>query len=338
MKKVTAADVAKAAGVSQTTVSAVLTDNQSIVISDPTRQRVIQAAKKLKYGPFDNTRFPGAAKNQVILMVPTMANPYYPEALDLLESLIFEYKYRPLICCTNKSTQKETEFLESLDLVTVRAIIYLYTPQARRSLNRLAKTLPVCVLGELDYDLNCLNIALDSEKAGYMAMEHLWNLGHRAICFVSNPVNNLSLSRKLRLDGIIQFAKEHDGLQSLYINTAENLGEQDEWETGKILTEKLLSEHREITAVIAANDMTAMGAFNAIHELKLSIPRDVAVMGFDNIVLSGVCIPHLTTVDHHIYDRAKLAISTLFDDKRKPLPKKIIYEPTLVVRQSTKKE
>ena len=96
-----------------------------------------------------------------------------------------------------------------------------------------------------------------------------------------------------------------------------------------------MAKNPEIDAVIGVNDLVAIGAMNAIRDHGAEVPGDIAVVGFDNSKLASHYTPKLTSVEHHIYDRAKLAIATLLDDKRKAMSKKIIYEPTLVIRESS---
>ena len=194
--KVTAADVAKLAGVSRTTVSLVLTENTSVVLSEPTKKRVIQAAKPLQYGPFSEKRMSPYSKEFAAVILPTLLNPFYPESLNSITSILSDYGYKTLIHCTNKNADSEKAFLKGLDKRSVKMILFTYTPLARETAKAVAGQIPTCVLGELNFSMSCLNIALDSENAGYRTIKHLWESGRRKICFVSNGLNSLSLSRK----------------------------------------------------------------------------------------------------------------------------------------------
>lgn len=127
--------------------------------------------------------------------------------------------------------------------------------------------------------------------------------------------------------------KEQQAEAKLY--TAIDALEQDEFQTGYQQTKKVLLAHSDITAFIGVNDITAIGAINAIRDLGYEVPNQIAVIGFDNTKLAQQYAPQLSSVDHHIDDRAKLAISTILEDKRKLHSRKIIYEPTLVIRKST---
>lgn len=331
--KVTAEEVAKLANVSRTTVSLVLNENTSVSISEPTRKRVIEAAKKLSYGPFSAKRLAPRAPEYVAVMLPTLSNPFYPEALESITAILQQYGYKTLLCCSEKSAEKERIFLENLDELSTKLILYIHTPQSKAALRRIVQNIPVCVLGELDFPLSSFHIALDSVHAGYIAAKHLWQQGHRNLCFVSSDVQQVSLSRKKRLEGVVQFMKEQQAEAKLY--TAIDALEQDEFQTGYQQTKKVLLAHPDITAFIGVNDITAIGAINAIRDLGYEVPNQIAVIGFDNTKLAQQYAPQLSSVDHHIDDRAKLAISTILEDKRKLHSRKIIYEPTLVIRKST---
>ena len=331
--KVTAYEVAQLAGVSRTTVSLVLNENTSVSISEPTRKRVIEAAKKLSYGPFSAKHLSPRAPEYVAVMLPTLGNPFYPEALNSVNGILRQFGYKTLLCCSDKSAERERTFLESLNADSTKLILYTYTPQSRQALRRVAQQIPVCVLGELNFPLNCFHAALDSVNAGYIVAKHLWDCGHRTFCFVSNGLRKISTSRQKRLEGVLAFLKEQQAEKNLFITTDEQ--EQDEFQTGFQQTLQALRMHPHITAVIGVNDITAIGAIHAIRNLGLSIPEQVAVVGFDNSMLAQHSIPQLSSVDHHLYDRARLAISTILDDKRKLHSRKVIYEPTLILRESS---
>lgn len=165
--KVTAADVAKLAGVSRTTVSLVLTENTSVVLSEPTKKRVIEAAKHLlQYGPFSEKRMSPYSKEFAAVILPTLLNPFYPESLNSITSILSDYGYKTLIHCTNKNADSEKAFLKGLDKRSVKMILFTYTPLARETAKAVAGQIPTCVLGELNFSMSCLNIALDSENAG----------------------------------------------------------------------------------------------------------------------------------------------------------------------------
>jgi len=332
--KVTAQDVARLARVSRATVSLVLTGNATVSISEQTRARVLEAAKTLRYGPFDRTRFPPRPAAYAAVFVPTMANPYYPETLHVVGDLLFQQGYKTLYFCTDKSLDKERQFLRSLDPEDTRMLLYAYTPQEKDLLRKLSESVPVCVLGELNFKLDCIHVALNSFNAGYEVMRHLWEQGHRRICFVSNPVQALSISRQRRMEGILAFGREM-GMEGLILKTAESSEELDEYDAGYALTKRALREDGNITAVVGVNDVTAIGAVHAILEEGLKIPEDLAVVGFDNSALAQHYNPALTSVDHHLYDRAKLAISTVLDESRAFQAQRIVYEPSLIVRASS---
>lgn len=163
-------------------------------------------------------------------------------------------------------------------------------------------------------------------------------LGHRKIAFLSAPLEKISYSRKRRLSGI-QDALKSDA--KLYVYDSKNEAELDdksyELELGHDLTTRILQEEPGITALIAANDMIAFGVYKVLREKNIRIPEDVSVCGFDNLQLSELMLPSLTTVDHLTHWRCGLAIDIL-DNKisnRLSTPLRVNYEPQLIVRNST---
>ena len=342
MKKPTSKDVAKIAGVSQSTVSFVLNNRTDISISDDTRERVIAAAKKLNYVP--NLFAKGLKTNQSKLfglLVPTVTNPYYPMLTQNIEEYSASKGYNVLLCNTYRQTDKEEFYLNLLTEKSVDGIIYEFTPQYPNLVFDISKRIPVVIIGEKEDSLKINTIGLNSFKAGELIAQHLVDLGHEKIAFISTPLSKVSLSREKRLRGIISKLKEHKIDKNLIIKTEteerENNDGTYEIETGYKLMSELLNE-ATVTAVIGVNDMVAFGALNAISHAGLRVPEDISVCGFDNIYLSKMLNPKITTVDHYTAHRSKLAVDIMIDMLSGNSTNDIYrveYEPRLVIREST---
>ncbi len=333
MAKTTSTDVAKMAGVSQSTVSAVLSNNTKIKISASTRKKVMDAAKELKYGPFSNPVHSIGLK-EIAVFVPNMDNPYYPRLISYLEDILHENKMTMILCCTGNNPDKEYEQLMQFDTFGISGIIYAYTPTHYVTLKKLSDKQPVIIIGESDHE-DIVTVALDSRKAGYLAAKYLYDLGHRKIAFVSGDMNAVSLSRQRRLEGMNQFVGEHKSeMFGIAVYTTEDKNSpRDDIGIGYTMTKKLLNRsNSNITAIVGVNDYTAVGILNAVRDSGLSAPESISVMGFDNIEMTRNISPTLTTVDHCIKERCIQAVEIVQSGSR---TNRITYNPVIIENQST---
>lgn len=335
MKKPTSTDVARLAGVSQTTVSMVLNNRGGTSISPQTRQKVLDAAAQLHYTAKART-----VKKQLTvgLMVPTLANPYYPYLLQQVERDARARGIQVLIMDTARNPANEAPFYDYIKNGTVDGIVALYTPKTD-----IPPHLPIVLVGETSPDSSIDTLSVNSFRAGYLLTEHLLSRGHRAFAYISSPFDNITGARKLRLDGI-RACLADSGLQASVTVLAERPEcETDEttyeYECGYALTQQLLAQHTSVTAIIAVNDTTAAGCVNALQAAGVAIPQQMAVAGFDNLLIAQMLRPQLTSVDQMAGHAASVAIDLLVKKitlpHASPLPVTMEYQPHLIVRAST---
>lgn len=341
MKKPTSKDVAKLAGVSQSTVSLVLNNRTNIAISQETRERVLAAARDLRYVP--NTFAKGLKTNKsklIGLLIPTITNPYYPMMTQSIEEYAASKGYNILLCNTYRKVENEEFYLNLMAEKGADGIIYAFTPSRTSHILKILEQLPVVIIGEKDDNINVNTIGLNSNKAGQLVAQHLIDLGHRKFAFITSPLNGLSLSRQKRLQGITSKLKEYKLDKNLMIkfgtSEQESRDSTYEIEIGFDLTNELLKES-EVTAIIGVNDMVALGAINAINNMNLKVPDDISVCGFDNIYLSKMLQPKITTVEHYTLQRSRLALDTLMEimASNESNVFHVEYEPQLIVRESS---
>lgn len=333
MKKITSTELAKLAKVSQSTVSFVLNNNTNVKISAETRNRVINLAKEYGYGPFAEKNA-GEMMDEVVVILPTFINPYYPMLLSLIVSELQLNNLRCVVCCTDKDINEERKILETYDRYQTRALLYTFTPQAKEEAKKFAQSHPLFVLCEVDYDINATIVALNSKKAGMLAIDHLASLGHKNIAFISNAIDKLSISRRERLEGIQTYAHNHNIYVKVF-TVPDNIEYENELDLGYLLTQEVINDPMNFTAIIAANDYTAIGSINAIMDAGLSIPEDFSIMGFDNLEISKTYHPPITTIDHNLFERVQLAIELLISKRNKSQQIFISYDPILIARDST---
>lgn len=340
MKKVTASDVAKLAGVSQATVSFVLNSRVDISISENTRKKVIEAAKKLNYIPGTFSPSKHRPKSKTIgLLIPNLSNPYYPKLVGLIENYAAKYGYSLLICNTNRRIAEESFYLRKLYDAGVDAVIFGLTPRDYAYVNSFADKLPVVIIGETDDRYKIPSFEMNSIMCGQMMAEHLIELGHKKIGFISTPIDSITFGRKKRLMGVRKAIVEHDDCELVVkIHNQENeiYDGAYELEVGYKMSRELIKD-KDITAIIAANDIIACGVLQSLTDAGISVPGDISVCGFDNINISEIVRPKITTVDYMLSHRCMVAMLTVIDmiEYNENCEIKAECKPQLIVREST---
>ena len=228
-------------------------------------------------------------------------------------------------------------------------MIYTFLPSFPHLIEQVSSTTPVVIIGEKEEDLAICSIELSNVNAGAMLAEHLYQLGHRKLAFLSTPFNQFTLARGQRLEGIRRQLESHgltDGLKAIVEDPRAETDMQDgglpyEYIVGRRLAAEFLRRKEDATALIGVNDMTALGILNELQAQGFHIPRDYSVCGFDNIFASSVTTPTLTTIDHHLYTRCRSAVDMILSQNEKrasaqpAMVNKIEYTPQLIVRGST---
>lgn len=344
VKRVTTTDVAKKAGVSQTTVSLVLNGKTEAGISDDTVRKVMDAAVKLGYlQPTASNDFSVMQNVTIGLIVPDLVNPNFTDILSEASIFATTYNVNLLVCNTDRSVELEAEYAVKLKNKGVDGIIYTFTPSCLDELEKGKNKIPVIVIGETDMNSNVPTIGVNSIAAGEMVAEYLYDLGHRKIAYITPPINSVSVLRRRRMEGLKKCLVEKGIENTFYIYEQDsymNWGDDCfEIGMGREQTRQLLKEH-DVTAIVAQGDMIAFGVYQAIEEAGLRVPDDISVIGFDNIEYCKCVTPKLTSVDNYVKLRCKQAFEYLMmlirNGDSKELSNLLVeYRPTIVVREST---
>lgn len=356
-KKATSCDVAERAGVSQATVSLILNGSSKVGFSEQTRQRVFEAAEELGYHLPARKNGKKQTNRLILVLIPTLTNQYYSELVQSLEQYADTLGFRMLVCNTFRKQELEKFYLERFVNEDISGVIYSFLPNYPQKILQLAKHTPFVLIGEKTEDLPICSIELSNQKAGALLAEHLYTLGHRRVTFISTPMNQMTLARGQRLDGIrhkFQELGQRDGTE-VCVETvaAPGMWEADsvmgglpyECYVGQSLTEELLKNKCSATALIGANDMIAFGILRALRNNGYRVPEDFAVCGFDNTFSSSIVLPGLTTIDHKLWARCRLAVDMIAEqnayldvqDNSILMANKVEYSPQLIVRSSTQR-
>lgn len=329
------ADIAAQAGVSEATVSRVLNDKPGVAAE--TRQAVLTALDVLGYERPARLRKHSAGL--VGLIVPELENPIFPLFAQVVESVLAQHGYTPVLCTQTPGGVTEDEYVEMLLERSVAGIIFVSglhadtTADPARYRRLVAQRLPIVLVNGSIPELAAPFISPDEAVAAELAVAHLASLGHRRIGLISGPERFVPVRRKL--------AGWRRAMTSLLATPEPELDELVSlslWfsvEGGAAATGQLLE--REVTGLVCGSDLMALGAIRAARQRGLSVPDDLSVVGYDDSPLIPFTDPPLTTVRQPVQQMASAAVSALLDEigSRRAAHSEYIFAPELVVRAST---
>ncbi|SKA87014.1 transcriptional regulator, LacI family [Clostridium sp. USBA 49] len=332
MKKITMMDIAKRAGVSKTTVSMVL-NKRDESISEETKNKILKLAEELNYIPNSLARGLTINKTSTIgIILPDITNPFFSYIARAIEDAASSFGYNVIFCNTDNKVEKELDYIKLLISKLVDGVIFISGGQSRSSIKLLKDNdIPFILVDRYienfrdEYGVYSLN------KEGVIeGIEYLYNKGNRKIVFVKGH-ENLQISNE-RLEGYKYAMKKHGIFD-------ENLIFKGNFtiEGGIKATEQILQRVDKIDAIFYSNDIMALGGMKVLLRNNFKIPEDIRIMGFDNIVISEIFEPELTTVSQPIYDMGKKACELLINIINNiEIPSKQIYFKTeLIIRKTT---
>ena len=353
-KKITSVDVAKAAGVSQATVSMVLNKKYNVSFSKETIQKVERAAEVLGYqSPGRKNRRASRSEKLIVVFCPTLTSPYYSMLIQGIESAAKNQDYGIFICNTQRDPKQEERYLRLVRTIAPQGIIYACnpSPELQEDVQELSKKIPLVVISNKEKTTTMDAINQDNTVVGRMMARHLLELGHKDVAFISPPLTRRQWQRTMRVEGFVEeFAKE--GLREhVLIRSADPAVDtviprmDSEYTMGYQLTKELLREGKNFTAIAGQNDMMAFCAIDALQEERKKVPADVSVIGCDNIFYSGIHRMALTTIEHFVVSKGRDAgdiilrkITAAVSDCEELQPTSLYnveYQPRLIVRKTT---
>lgn len=328
--KITIKDVAHQAGVSIATVSRAL--NNTGVVHDETRQKIVSAAKDLQYTPNASARSLSRRKTDTIgLLLPDIHGEFYSEVIRGADCTAQQFHHHLLV---SSSHNKKSEIEAALKVMRGRVdglIIMSPHIDAHTLDANLPRSLPVVLLNCFVEGESFDSLNIDNFAGAYQMVKHLISHGHRRIAIIKGPEKNYDAD--LRLQGYRHAMMEVD--RAAY-DTVEIDGEFTE-ESGYAAVKKILSVVPRPTAVFACSDYMAIGALSALHEAGIEVPNEIALAGFDNIPIANFTEPALTTVNVAISNLGVRAITCLIDavrEKNNHKRQQVILPTTLVIRES----
>lgn len=353
-KKVTSTDIAKAAGVSQSTVSMILNKKYNVSFSRETVDRVESLAREMGYTvPRRRTRKDEKKEKLLVVFCSNLTNPYYVMLLQGIESRAKEEGFALLVCNTQRSLRMEERYLKMMPRLQPLGIIYTCNPSHcfMERVEQLAQRIPVVVINNQNEKMDVDAVELDNAKLGRIMAAHLLELGHRRVAYIAPPLTVRQKQRSKRVEGFLKEFEKRGLRESVIIKAAseeldQNVAHIDsEYKIGYDLTRELLEENRDITAIVGLNDMIAFGILDALYEAKIKVPQEMSVMGCDNTLFARIHKLALTTIDHFVIYKGRDACDIIMkkintrDNQYSELEPvstyHVEYEPRLIVRGTT---
>jgi LacI family transcriptional regulator, repressor for deo operon, udp, cdd, tsx, nupC, and nupG len=323
-RAVTIYDVARAAGVAPSTVSRAF--SRPGRVNSATAERIREVADELGYRTNVMARALSTARTRMLAVaVPDVANPFFAEVIRGAQVAAAEAGHTILLADTQESERLEREALERL-LPSVDGVLLAGTRMSDSTIRVVAKQKPVVVLNRAVVDVPC--VVVDNARGVQLAVEHLTELGHRSITYVAGP--EASWADGIRWRSLLEATADRDvRVRRVGPHTPDVAG-------GMRAAEDLGT--RPTSAVLAYNDQVAIGLVRGLAARGVRVPRDVSVVGFDNIAAADLVTPGLTTVAAPIRREGEAAtrhLLRLIGGEKERVGPPAVLPVRLVVRDST---
>ncbi len=320
--------VADAAGVSAATVSRIL--NGTAGVRDDKRRAVDEAIARLGFVPDPAARsLAGGRTLSVGVVTQAIDSPFYGGALRGIEDELSRAGYSPLFVSGQWSAKNEARCIETLRTRRVDGIIVLTGRLSDAALARSARDLPVVVTGRSLQAHGLYALDFDNIEGARLATQHLLELGHRRIAFITGDLRHFD--GRQRLDGY------RAALQQAACPFAPELvlpGDFTE-ASGLAAVERLIASGTRFSAIFASNDQMAFGAALALYRRGLRVPEDVSLVGFDDLSLAVYATPPLTTIHHPVYELGQMAAQAMLQLLAGETPTLQLPAPRLMERESS---
>ncbi len=336
MVRATIRDIAEKAGVSITTVSLVL-NGKELRIAASTKKKIIQIANELNYRP--NKLAVGLITkktNTIGFIVPDISNSFFGELAKGAENEATNSNYNIILSNTNDNSDKDLEYMDILLDRGVDGIIMVpSSASAGENLKKCYQLMeqcqkPLVLLDRIKMGGKYTSISIDHEMGGYLATKHLIENGHKKIACITGPLE--ILNSRLRFLGYKKALEDYKiPFHSKYVEEG-NYHVED----GESLAVNLFKQN--VTAIFAFNDLMAYGVYKAAIKQGLQIPKDVSVIGFDDLFYSGIMEVPLTTIHQPSYEMGEAAVRKIVELLSDPMAdnESILYKPELMIRNSIK--
>lgn len=323
--KVSIKDIARHAGVSPSTVSRALKNHPRI--SQPVCHQIQSLADEMGYVPSEAARLlVGQSSPNIGVAIPEFADPFYMNMLGGIEEVAVANHYDLFVGSFNRDGRRQRKLFDAFDQKRLAGLVIAGSWVDDAFLNREPSAVPAVLVNHYEYPYA---VAIDQKLGIGKAVRHLFSLGHQRIAYIS--LGTASTSDTLRYQGYQEAIRQA------------GLAENPEWvvpgnggiDGGIAAVFRLMALETPPTAVLCYNDRTAIGAIHGLHQLGLSVPADLSVVGFDDLEIATYFLPSLTTVQQPHTRLGRDAAHMLFALMAGESVTSKLLEPSLIVRNSS---
>lgn len=337
--RVTIKDVARRSGLSTGTISRYITGNG--YVSEAACKKIQAAIEELNYLPNQAARNMVSRKSGLVgVAVPEINNPFLGELMVRMEDALTQRGYSVMLCNTGFDPRKTENFIRDLVMRDAEGVILASTDLAgtgQALVGQINRTMAGVSVGQRLPQFDSINFA--EFQLAQQLTEYLISMGHRQIgCIAFNKYADQTQNRR---DGVVAALKQH-GLPirpEFFVGFDEEFPYRPGENGGYLCAKKLMEQPQLPTAIVAANDHYAIGAYKAVEERGLVVGQDVSIVGFDNIEMSRLVAPALTTAACDIREMAELAAELLdkrIQGKYVGESKDIVLDAQIIYRSSVK--
>jgi LacI family transcriptional regulator len=315
--------VAKKAGVSIATVSRVF--NEQELVKEATRTKIIKIAKELNYKPSPIARGLSTQTTDTIgVILPGLVGEFFMDIIHGIDEEAYKANRYVMISSSHSQRNIVETLIEFMASGRVDGVI-LMAPQMQKEVADFLKKSkrPIVLINSCPDLTDIVNFQIDNYQGAFNCVEHLIWHGYKKIAIVKGPSENFDAQE--RYNGYADALKKNKLLLS---DTFEAQGDF-EIESGYYTFKKLMNQSEEPDAIFISNDMMAIGAYEAAKELKIIIPNDVAIAGFDDVYLSKLLNPRLTTIHVPIAELGAKAVNYLLKIINKEVDSSKVYREVL---------
>lgn len=315
-KRITVRQLAALAGCSPASVSMILNNKSIDRFSQETVAKVLKLAQEQGYKPKEHSlALIEPARKLIIIVCPSLFNPFYTTIIQGIEIAARREGYTTSVRTTYWDQNTESSIMEQARSLHVAGVIFAMIPQQPQLAYALSQWVPVVAIGDRYGSLELATVDMNNFNAGKQVGQHLLELGHRHIAYLSTTLNEQHTSRVRRCQGLQEACSQYGA--ALTVLTKEITADYElshvdvEYITGYSLAQQALEKHPQLTALVAINDMVAYGVYQAVLDAGKGIPQDISLAGFDNIFPSRLEGIGLTSVDNSLTECGKSAFALL---------------------------
>ncbi len=332
---VTIKDIANKLDLNFSTVSRALNNKQGV--SEKTRKIIIETAKNMGYRPNSIARGLVSRSTKTIAVIfPDIVNPVFGEITTGIIETANANDYDVFLCISNWDSKKELHFIHAVQQKQVDGIIINFVDNNNASLFN-TQVVPTVGYESWLATNKISSVSTDNFKGGYEAAKHLIDAGYKSPAIISGPISSAAAIE--RNEG---FTKAFTDYNLKFDSSRIYFGRFD-ISSGYELTKQLFNEHLEFDSIFSNNDVIALGTLQYLEQHNIEIGKDIGVIGFDNIRISSLPQIKLTSVNQPKNGIGKILANLLFEQINNSKenivdpPKRILLEPNLIVRSTTKK-